>query len=100
MQTSTLLPPAACGAVTGWWTPDGGSAPEVGESAVVRAVHEVGRPVQLVEVDGRVGVARGGIITLGASAAPIALTEAARLLRERPQLLHAPFTDADEVPDD
>ena len=70
MQTSTLLPPTTCGAVTGWWTPDGGSAPEVGKSSVVRAVHEVGRPVQLVEVDGRVGVARGGIITLGASAAP------------------------------
>ena len=49
----------------GWWAPDGLGAPEFGEDAVTRAVHHVATPVQLVEVDGQLGVAHGGTATLG-----------------------------------
>jgi trans-AT polyketide synthase/acyltransferase/oxidoreductase domain-containing protein len=48
----------------GWWTPDGIRVPETGETAVARAVHHVATPVQLVDVDGELGVARGGTATL------------------------------------
>jgi len=48
----------------GWWTPDGIREPETGETAVARAVHHVATPVQLVDVDGELGVARGGTATL------------------------------------
>jgi len=48
----------------GWWTPDGGGAPEFGEEALTRAIHHVAAPVRLVDVDGELGVANGGTATL------------------------------------
>ena len=68
----------------GWWAPDGVGAPEVGEDAVTRAVHHVATPVQLVEVDGQLGVAHGGIATLGANG--VAAQDAHRLVGYAPPL--------------
>ncbi len=56
-------------ATVGWWTRDS-AAPEIGAAAVVKAVHHVGTPLQLVDMDGQLGVARGGVATLGPRVAP------------------------------
>ena len=58
--------------VLGWWTPDGVRLPETGEDAVARAVHHVAAPIRLVDVDGQLGVARGGTATLDTGTAPTA----------------------------
>ena len=70
--------------VVGWWTPDGVRAPEVGGDAVARAVHHVASPVRLVDVDGQLGVAHGGTVTLEAEGA--ATTGARRLVGYAPAL--------------
>ena len=68
----------------GWWTPDGLGAPEFGEDAVSRAVHHVAMPVQLVEMDGQLGVAHGGTATLGGDG--VAVQGAQRLVGYVPAL--------------
>ena len=63
-QTATIPVRRRGHSAVGWWTPDGIGAPECGDDAVARAVHHVAAPVQLVEVDGQLGVAHGGTATL------------------------------------
>ena len=48
----------------GCWTPEG-LLPATGRQAVSEAIHHLGLPVYLVNVDGRIGVAHDGIATLG-----------------------------------
>jgi trans-AT polyketide synthase, acyltransferase and oxidoreductase domains len=68
----------------GWWTPNG-SAAQTGDEAIARALQRVGRPVQLVDVDGRLGAADGGVATLGSAVRPN--PDAVRLVAYAPALL-------------
>ena len=56
-------------AAIGWWTPIG-SAPQIGDPVIGRAVQDVANPLQLVDDDGQLGVANDGIVTLGDLDAP------------------------------
>ena len=76
----------------GWWTPNG-SSPRIGDEVVGRALHHVGRPVQVVDCQGRLGVADGGVVTLGESAAPDA--DALPLVAFVPALLPERLGDAE-----
>jgi trans-AT polyketide synthase/acyltransferase/oxidoreductase domain-containing protein len=49
----------------GWWV-KGETAPETGVKAIRDAIHQVNRPVVLVDVDGEIAVARGGNLCIGA----------------------------------
>jgi trans-AT polyketide synthase/acyltransferase/oxidoreductase domain-containing protein len=53
----------------GCWTPEG-LLPATGRQAVSEAIHHLGLPVYLVNVDGRIGVAHDGIATLGPVTVP------------------------------
>ena len=77
----------------GWWTPDGSSAPEFGDAALVRAVHHVARPVRVVEVDGQLGVAAGGTATLECDG--VATAGALRLVGYAPALRPEQLGDPD-----
>ncbi len=48
----------------GWWLP-GEEKPQVGHDALRQALFQVTRPVYLLNVDGRVGVAQDGEVTIG-----------------------------------
>ena len=48
----------------GWWSP-GAEKPTVGDDAVERALLQVTRPVYLLNMDGRIGVAGDGKICMG-----------------------------------
>ena len=68
----------------GWWTPDGIGVPEFGEETVTSAVHHVAAQARLVEVDGQIGVARGGTATLEADG--VAAKGAQRLVGYAPAI--------------
>ncbi|MDI6688655.1 MAG: PfaD family polyunsaturated fatty acid/polyketide biosynthesis protein [Desulfobacterales bacterium] len=48
----------------GWWT-QGKTDPEYGDNAVKKAISRVTEPVFLLDMDGRLAVGKGGIITIG-----------------------------------
>lgn len=53
----------------GWWKTNG-VPPETGERALQTALLDVKHPIILVDDNGRVGVGKGGAVTLGEPAAP------------------------------
>ncbi|MEE9295242.1 MAG: PfaD family polyunsaturated fatty acid/polyketide biosynthesis protein, partial [Phycisphaerae bacterium] len=90
--TSTITTAKSGVAARGWWTADG-SAPQVGDEAVGRALQRVGKPVQLVDCDGRLGVADGGVVTLGGMGPPD--PAALPLVAYAPALLPEQLGDSD-----
>ncbi len=63
-DTAALGQTAACAGPLGWWRPDA-TAPRTGDAALVAAIQQAATPVCLVDVDGVVGVARGGTTWMG-----------------------------------
>lgn len=86
---STLPQPAGSAAVGAWWRP-GAAAPQVGEEAFAAAIQRVGRPVFVVEVDGRLAVAQDGTAMFGGSPAGDALPLQAMALPLLPEQLGDP----------
>jgi PfaD family protein len=64
--TDTLIASQLGRGAIGCWRQDG-QPPRVGASALREAIHQVGKPIRLVDCDGQIGVADGGIVTLGDS---------------------------------
>lgn len=55
--------------ISGWWVP-GDKEPEIGNDAVKAAILQVTHPVCLLDINGRLGVGRGGTITIGDKITP------------------------------
>ncbi len=101
VRAATLAVASLRQGAVGWWTPDDRSPPvAVDDAAPVSAIHAVGRPVHVVDCDGRAGIAHGGVAALGAEAErnrggfPL-LAYAPRLLPE--QLGDSGFRDDHEL---
>ena len=58
--------PASVRVSTGWWCPDG-AAPQSGDAALKRVLLDLAEPAQILDVDGRLAVGRGGRVFLGGS---------------------------------
>ncbi len=51
------------GQAIGWWMPDG-TPPVTGETTVAEALRQVGRPLAVVELDGRTAIGYGGSVRI------------------------------------
>lgn len=64
--TDTIIASSSRKAAIGRWR-QGGTPPRVGHDALRDSLRQLGRPIQLVDCDGQIGVADGGVVTLGDS---------------------------------
>jgi PfaD family protein len=60
-----LSAPVALTGAIGSWRPTGDEAPRAGDAALVEALQRVHRPVYVTDLQGSLGVAQDGVVTLG-----------------------------------
>ncbi len=64
MTNNTAQTPATGTRKIGWWT-KGTLKPETGIASIKAAVQRISEPINLIDVDGRPAIGRGGLVTIG-----------------------------------